>query len=106
MIRYPLAKLENDIEDLTAELAELRRSKGHDYSGQIDTLANLRDFGWRGVLVRIGDKYHRLKQLTQAGADVHCTDESVDDTMKDLINYANFMLLMRRQERSLYVPEE
>ena len=98
MINYPLADLERDIESLIGELAEVRKAKGHDYSSDADTLENMRDWGWQGVLVRIGDKYKRLMNTVKKG-NVACKDESVEDTMQDLINYALFMLIMYRQEK-------
>ena len=79
------------------ELIPLLRSKGHDYAGERDCLSNLRDFGWRGIIVRIGDKYHRLKNFVHDG-NLSVKDESLEDTLKDMINYAFFCLIMRREE--------
>ena len=96
MITYSYDDLETDIERLITELSSMREMKGSDYSGEVDTLDNLRDFGWWGVVVRIGDKYKRLKRATMS-PKLKVPDESVEDTMKDLINYALFLLIMYRQ---------
>lgn len=96
-MNYPLEQLEKDISDIITELAEMRKAKGHDYSGPEDTLENLRDFGSFGVLVRISDKFHRLKQFYAKGVLV-IDDETWLDTMRDLINYSLFLLIMKQQE--------
>lgn len=88
---------ENLIRDVfETELLPMLRAKGHDYSGNANSFGNLSDFGWQGVVVRLGDKYHRLKNFAKAG-ELKVKDESIEDTLKDMINYAFFCLIMRRQ---------
>jgi hypothetical protein len=99
MSTYTLIELEKDIESIISELAEVRAKKGHDYSGTEDTLDNLRAFGWRGVVVRLGDKFHRLKHAILSGEQLQVIDESLEDTMQDFINYALFLLVLYRQEK-------
>jgi hypothetical protein len=95
---YTIDDMEKDINSIMGELAVLRKAKGHDYSGTADTLDNLREFGSFGVVVRIGDKFKRLKHFySQKELAVH--DEKIEDTMQDLINYACYLLIMYRQER-------
>ena len=96
-MKYTPNQLEEDIIDLIAELMSLREAKGHDYSGGEDTLENLREFGSFGVVVRLTDKIKRLKFFYQSGI-LAVEDEKIEDTMKDLINYALYLLIMRRQE--------
>ena len=97
---YTLIDLERDIDYLNSELSDLRARKGHDYSGSIDTLDNLREFGWKGVIVRIGDKFKRLKHfITSNNGELQCLDAQIEDTLQDLINYSNYALIMYRQER-------
>ena len=95
---YTIDDLEEDIQAIIKELAVMRLDKGHDYSGTADTLNNLREFGAFGVLVRIGDKFKRLKHFYEQG-ELAVKDESIEDTMKDFINYALFQLILYRQER-------
>jgi len=73
----------------------LSKAKGADYSGSDDTLANLKRTeamgivpAIRGVLVRMCDKLSRLSQLTLPGAEAQVKDESIRDTLLDVINYA------------------
>ena len=68
---------------------ELLRRKGHDYSGDEDCLDNLRDFGFAGIVVRMGDKYKRLKNFVK-NKNLKVKDESIIDTLRDLRNYAFF----------------
>ena len=84
---------------LNNELIPITEKKGHDYSGDQDSLSNLRDFGWGGVVVRIGDKYHRLKNFCVLSDGLKVQDESIEDTLKDLINYGFIALLMYREEK-------
>jgi hypothetical protein len=90
---YTIDQLEQDIQSIIQELKEMRASKGHDYSSSEDTLENLRLFGCKGVVVRIGDKLMRLKSYMEKGL---LLNESAEDTMKDLINYALYLLIMHR----------
>ncbi len=55
---------------------------------------NIAGFGELGVLVRTWDKVERLKTLLTAGKAPE--NESVDDSWKDLMNYALIALLVRR----------
>jgi len=80
------------------ELIPLLRTKGHDYSGNEDSLSNIRDFGIPGLIVRIGDKYHRLKNFCFSG-QLLVKDENVEDTLKDVINYSFLALILRRLEK-------
>jgi len=97
-MKYTIEDLESDIEAKISELSAMRRAKGHDYSGHsTDTLFNLREFGWEGVLVRLNDKINRLKSFYKQGT-LKVADERVIDTMNDTINYAIYMALMYEGE--------
>lgn len=97
-MQYSIEELECDIDLINQKQKAIREAKGHDYSNGIDTLENLRSFGSLGVLVRIGDKFHRLKNY-YAHLELAVTDETIEDTMLDLINYAYYLLIMWRQEQ-------
>ena len=75
----------------------LGRKKGHDYSGSEDSLSNLRDFGWQGVIVRIGDKYHRLKNFILQGV-THVQNEKIEDTIIDLIVYGFLCYILFKED--------
>ena len=97
-MKYTIDDMEDEIRDIISGLAVMRKAKGHDYSGEGDTLDNLREFGSFGVLVRIGDKFKRLKHFYRQGV-LSVADEKIDDTVNDLINYALYLKIMRKQEQ-------
>jgi len=80
------------------ELALIHDRKGHDYGGD-DPLSGFRDFGWRGIVIRIGDKYHRLKnfvlrEIRDGKASLQVPDETIRDTIQDLAAYAILALIL------------
>lgn len=66
---------------------------------------NINAFGEFGVVVRLSDKLERLKHLLFTGdAEGHIVprdtppqNESLDDTYRDLLNYALIALMLRQQ---------
>lgn len=97
---YTIDNLEADIQCHIDRLRQMRADKGHDYSGAADTLDNLREFGSLGILVRIGDKFKRLKHF-YSQKTLRTADEKIIDTMDDLINYSLYLRIMHEQEHSL-----
>ena len=75
------------------ECTELGMRKNNDYSGakKIDNIAMT---GVEGISVRLLDKVSRLYSLTKVESQVK--DESVEDTLKDIINYAGYGVLLLR----------
>ena len=83
-------------EKLCTQAREIMKKKNHDYSGEAgtDPFANFRRCEAMGIctplqgaLVRLTDKFSRLSTYA-SGATLQVSDESVDDTILDLINYA------------------
>ena len=56
---------------------------------------NITAFGERGILVRANDKVERLRNLLFEGGR-QTKDESVEDSWRDLLNYAAIALAVRR----------
>lgn len=81
---------------------ELLRRKGHDYSGDEDCISNLREFGFEGVIVRIGDKFHRLKNFIK-NKKLRVSDESVLDTLRDLRNYCFLAQILYESKKCEHV---
>jgi len=73
-------------------LNDVYERKNHDYG---DSFAKLRNEIPNAILVRIYDKYSRLKTLMQ-GADQKVKGESIDDTLMDLANYCIMELVERK----------
>jgi hypothetical protein len=69
-------------------------SKRYDYSGDEDPYRNFRFSAgvgvepWRGALVRMLDKVSRIVRFAELSGDMKVKDESLIDTVVDLINYA------------------
>lgn len=78
--------------DLCSYLSETYRRKNEDYG---DSFALLRDEYPEAILVRIGDKYNRLKTLHNHKESM-VIDESIADTLMDMANYCIMELIEMR----------
>ncbi len=83
-------------------MADLHDRKNHDYAADADPLSNLKlceGLGipaWKGVLVRLTDKWSRITQLSTKAPLV--TDESMEDTLIDNAVYSLLAIVLRREE--------
>ena len=83
---------------LLEEIAELHSRKNHDYAEAEKPLSNFtraRTFGvepWKGVLVRMSDKWSRIEQLASGKTP---KNESLRDSLIDLAVYALLCVLLR-----------
>jgi len=69
--------------DICKNMNDLYRKKNHDYG---DSFAKMRKEFDNAILIRIYDKYSRLKTL-KGGAEQKVLDENIKDTLFDLANY-------------------
>lgn len=76
-------------------MAEVYAAKNHDYG---DSFARLRERYPISILIRLGDKLNRLDTLL-TGKNAKVKDESIDDTLLDLANYAVMELVERKMNR-------
>jgi hypothetical protein len=87
---------------LLDEIKRLHDSKNHDYATDQDPLSNLRraeSFGipaWKGVLVRLSDKWSRIEQLTAGKAPKH---ESLRDSLIDNAVYSLLAVILLDEQR-------
>lgn len=87
------------------EMNRIHEAKDHDYAGEVP-FSNFRkceSFGipaWKGVMVRLSDKWSRLCTLADTEAKVK--DEKFDDTLLDLANYAVICYILREE----YIAEQ
>lgn len=77
-------------QELQKEIEDLSRRKNHDYGSD-----SLISFGNYGILIRMSDKFDRLKSFYKNGK-LEVEDEKLEDTLKDCINYAMYMILQER----------
>jgi len=93
------------MEELFKADMEILKAKGHDYSGDDDALLNFKDFGFMGIVVRIGDKFSRLRSFVKSGL-TKVKDESVDDTLRDMAMYSYLGRIVREEEKRLLTGPE
>ncbi len=90
---------------LLAEIKELHDKKNHDYAQDTDPLSNFRRsqaFGvpaWKGILVRLSDKWSRIEQLASGKV---AKNESMRDSLMDNAVYSllGILLLDEIEKRS------
>lgn len=70
--------------------------KNQDYATDQDVFRNFRMFGGLGILVRASDKLARLRTFEERDT-FSVTDESLRDTIEDLINYAVIYLAYKQE---------
>lgn len=80
-----------NFKELTDRMYEITTKKNNDYGGESDPFKNFREFGALGILVRMSDKFARLKTAIVEKRKFE-VDESVEDTALDLANYSLLLL--------------
>lgn len=87
---------------LIAEIVELHNKKNHDYAQDADPLSNFRKceaFGvpaFKGVLVRLSDKFSRVEQLTSGKQP---KNESLRDSLVDAAVYSLIAVLLLDEQK-------
>lgn len=79
--------------EITSDMAETYERKNNDYSDSFGQ--SVREFGFVAGVIRISDKFNRLKSLL-SGKEQKVNDESVQDTLLDMANYC-IMLKMEME---------
>lgn len=77
--------------ELMTELEELMRGRHQKYGA-----GNIAEWGDLGVVVRLSDKMARLRTTYQSDVSDGHLDETIEDTLKDIANYAIIALAWRR----------
>lgn len=80
--------------NICSELTDLYARKNADYGDSFGK--SYQEYGLAAPCLRLDDKLNRLKSLRTKESQV--TDESIDDTLMDLANYAIMTLIERRME--------
>ena len=75
----------NRFKEITSDMAKTYERKNNDYSDSFGQ--SIREFGFVAGVVRISDKFNRLKSLLLSGKEQKVNDESVQDTLL-LLYYA------------------
>ena len=97
-------------DEVCAAAHDVMAKKSHDYAAKDDALFNVRQceaFGLcsaeAGVLVRMSDKLSRLSRFEKQGA-LAVKDESVEDTVVDIVNYSVLLLALFRERKKIDSP--
>ncbi len=91
--------------ELLGNMRDISLAKGHDYSGSDDPMSNFRMCeamglpAWKGIVVRLGDKLSRIQNFCKKES-LQVKDESVEDTLIDMANYALLCIIMYRESRN------
>ena len=89
-LKYRFEKVEeSDIVTIAKEIAELVEKKDKDYNSAFSK--TLKEYGNVAYFLRIDDKLNRLKNL-MLNNNNPVVNESVEDTLKDIIGYTLLML--------------
>ncbi len=83
---------------IQAELLKLYRRKNADYGNSFYEIYS--KFGLTSTCIRLYDKLKRLESLSKNNEIGEVKDESVDDTLRDIANYAIMTLIARGQKES------
>ena len=90
-------KLEHRVEDymkIYDDCLNTYIKKNLDYGNSFSKL--YQEFGLKSSIIRLSDKLNRIKQLEKQEQNVD--DESIEDTLKDMINYATMTLIEMEDE--------
>lgn len=82
---------------ISQELADLYSRKNEDYGDSFGR--SVEKYGFISALTRISDKFNRLESLILAHENAKVSDESLDDTLKDLAAYCIMTLVAREQQK-------
>ena len=89
---------------LLNEMKEVHDTKRHDYASKEDVFRNFRtsEMGdipaWKGVAIRIGDKFSRLMSFVKQ-EELKIKDESIKDTLIDLANYSLICAILYEEKK-------
>lgn len=83
----------NRFKKICDDMVELTTKKNNDYGGETDAWKNFREFGKLGILVRMSDKWARIKTALVEKRDLQVVTETVLDTIRDLAVYCIILII-------------
>jgi len=99
-------ELLREFKRLTDQMYSITEIKNNDYGSTEDPLANFSEFGEFGFLVRMSDKWKRIKTALYEKRELAVKDETVEDTLLDLANYCVLLLCWRAAQRDDFNPHK
>ena len=88
---------------ITEEMTKLYEKKNNDYGDSVSDTYN--KFGIDAYLVRMYDKLNRVYNLTRPNQESKVKDETIEDTLMDLANYAILAMIELKDKKSELVEE-
>jgi hypothetical protein len=105
--------------ELCDEARAIIKIKGRDYNREqqnggdtlfnmsVSSLLGITKTVTQGILVRISDKFMRLISLTKYPTETPAVkDESVKDTIKDMINYLVYLYIKYKEDQAVISDED
>lgn len=93
-----MTKVERHLQ-LCKILNEVYNRKNHDYGDSFHQ--TFLEEGFAMARIRLTDKLNRFKALTRTNEKQKVTDESLQDTLMDLANYALMTIMEMRESEGL-----
>ena len=92
-------------------------AKGHDYNREfvgsnhlfnifVCEILGIVDRAERGLLVRMSDKFMRIISLWPIDVTAQVLDEKLDNTIADMHNYLDYLLLIRRKRYAFRIQRK
>jgi hypothetical protein len=82
------------VKEISLEIADLVEKKNKDYGNSFDK--TIKEYGMTAYFLRLEDKLSRLKSLNKS-QEKPLVNESIEDTLKDIVGYSLLMLNYLRQ---------
>lgn len=81
---------EQRIGETCESVEELLKKKNHDYGNSFSL--QFEKYGIMSAIIRMDDKMRRLENLVK-GSEARVVDESIEDTLQDLVGYGTLALV-------------
>ena len=94
-MRHIFGSESGEFRDITNSMIQTYQAKNQDYGNSFEK--TLDRFGLVASIIRLSDKMNRIESLSQTKARVK--DESIEDTLLDLANYAIMTVIWLRKNR-------
>lgn len=92
-MRHIFGSESGEFRDITNSMIQTYQAKNQDYGNSFEK--SLYKFGLVASIIRLSDKMNRIESLSQKKARVK--DESIEDTLLDLANYAIMTVIWLRK---------
>lgn len=90
-------------QQLLQQIHRMYRAKNRDYGSSFSTLYDT--YGLISPIIKLEDKLSRLRNLAKSD-EICVKDESIEDTLLDLANYAIMTVLEMRREKESFNSED